>query len=148
MDIAYEQNVQEKKKSLRSGFTLIELVIVLTIIGVLSVVIVPNLFRYFKSSRFTKTETTLNTLRSAITSYYAAVGKYPTSLRDLIKKPADVPVKKWVAAFIESDEVPRDAWGNEFVYKLTPKGAHPYDLYSFGEAGPGGSAEDQVSVWG
>ncbi|MDR3646477.1 MAG: prepilin-type N-terminal cleavage/methylation domain-containing protein, partial [Candidatus Babeliales bacterium] len=92
-------------KSLRSGFTFIELIIALAILAVLSVVIIPGTFRYLKQSKITKTETTLGTLRTAISSYYASVGKYPTSLTDLIRKPADVPLKKWVDKFLDLDDV-------------------------------------------
>lgn len=134
-------------KSLRSGFTFIELIIALAILAVLSVVIIPGTFRYLKQSKVTKTETTLGTLRTAISSYYASVGKYPTSLTDLIRKPADVPLKKWVDKFLELDEVPQDAWSNDFVYKLNPKGAHPYELYSYGPNGQEASQEEVLSVW-
>lgn len=139
-------NVNETRH-LKSGFTFVELIIALAILAVLAVVIIPNTFRYLSESKIRKTETTLGTLRTAITSYYAAVGKYPTSLQDLIRKPADVPLKKWVAKFLELDEVPADAWGNEFVYKLTSKAAHPYELYSYGPNGPGAPAEEMISVW-
>ena len=136
-----------ENKNLRSGFTFIELIIALAILAVLSVVIIPGTFRYLKQSKITKTETTLSTLRTAINSYYASVGKYPTSLTDLIRKPADVPLKKWIDKFLDSDEVPQDAWGHDFVYKLTQKGPHPYELHSYGPNGEEATQEEILSVW-
>lgn len=136
------------KKNLRPGFTFIELIIALAILAVLSVVIIPGTFRYLKQSKITKTTATLNTFRTAITSYYASVGKYPNSLNDLLKKPADVPLKKWVAPFLDLEEVPQDAWGNDFVYRLNSKNPQrPYELYSYGPNGPEASQEEMLSVW-
>jgi general secretion pathway protein G len=147
MTIAQEHN-EKRDKSLKSGFTFIELVIALAILGVLAVVIGGNLFRFLRESKIRQTQTTLSTLKTSITAYYAAVGKYPTSLTDLVRKPADVPLTKWIEPFIDGQEVPKDAYNNEFVYKVTPKGAHPYELYSYGAEGPGSDAEGMISVWG
>lgn len=133
-------------KNARSGFTLIELIIAISILAILALVVGPYMFRYVQEARISRTEADLRTYKSAVDTYYAKIDKYPTKLEDLISKPADVPLKKWVAKFLDLDEIPKDAWGNEYVYKVNPKGsAHPYDLYSYGPDGETG--ESVISVW-
>lgn len=146
MTIVQEHN-EKRDKSLKPGFTFIELVVALSIMGVLALVLGGNLFRYFRESQVRQTQTSLSTLKTAITSYFTGVGKYPTSLNDLVRKPADVPMTKWIEPFLDSKEAPKDSWGNEFVYRVTPKSAHPYELYSYGKNGPGSDAEEVISVW-
>lgn len=135
-----------RTRNSKSGFTLIELIIVIAILGILVVTIGPGMFKYISSAKKRKTETTLATLKTAVDSYYADIGKYPTSLTDLVRKPADVPAKKW-DKFLNVDEVPTDSWGENFVYKVTPKAAHPFELYSYGPTGPGSAPDEWYSVW-
>ena len=144
MSIAISEN---RIRSSRSGFTLIELIIVIAILGILAVAIVPGMFRYISEARFRKTETTISTLKSAVDAYYASVGKYPTTLTDLIRKPADVPAKKWIDKYLDLDTIPTDSWNENYVYKPTPKGSHPYELYSYGPTGPGSAADEWISAW-
>jgi len=133
------------KPHLKSGFTFVELIIALAILAVLAVVIVPNLVRYLSQAKETKTEETINTLKLTINSYYADTNKYPGTLTDLIRKPADV--KKYRGPYLELSEVPNDGWDNTFVYKPTPRGAHPYELYSYGPKGPGSEPSEWISAW-
>lgn len=137
----------KKEKTLKQGFTFVELIIAIAILGVLALVVVPYTMRYLKESRIKSTETNIKTLQTAIDSYYASVGKFPSSLEDLVRKPADVPLSKWVDRFLKQTEVPKDAWGNDFVYNPPAKSGQSYELYSYGPNGPGSTEDEWIGTW-
>lgn len=136
-----------KLKNARTGFTFVELIIAIAILAILAVIVAPRLTRYLEDAKRNTTVTNLQTLKTAIDYYWSRVGKYPDSLLDLVRKPSNVPESKWGQPYLEKDEIPNDGWDNPFVYKITPKGAHPYDLYSYGKNGPGSPAEEWISAW-
>lgn len=137
-----------RDKHLRKGFTFLELVVVIAILGILAAIVGPGLLSFRSRAYVTQTDANLKSIKKAVDSYYFAVGKYPNKLEDLIRKPADVPLKKWMAPFLDSTDVPADAWNIPFVYKLNPKGdKRPYDLYSWGPNNEGSSPEEWIDVW-
>lgn len=126
-------------KQVRSGFTLIEILIAMAIVGMLIGIAGPALFNYLKSARLQTTKSNCRSISSAIDAYYLQIGKYPETLQDLVKQPADPEVaKNWPGAFLEVKgvkEVPKDAWDRPFVYRLTPGAEKEYELYSKGPEG-------------
>lgn len=130
--------------SMRSGFTLMELIIAITIMGIL-VVGGLGTMRYLERARVTKTETELNALKAVIQDYHAQAGQYPATLEDLVRRPAELSARKWTKSY---DELPRDGWGNEFYYRLTPGAKHPFELYSYGSQGEEADKSEWLSVWG
>jgi general secretion pathway protein G len=133
----------------QEGFSLLEIMIAVLIMGLLAAVGVPALWNFYQSTKRTGTETSLRAFKSAINLYNARVGNYPSSLRDLVRPPVDEKVRKrWTdggGPFLEK-EVEEDSWGNPFVYRLTPGLAHPYELYSKGKDGAD-TPESRISVW-
>jgi general secretion pathway protein G len=134
-------------KNLKQGFSLIELVIAIAILGILSAIVIPNFLSYLRNANISAAENTIKTLKQGINAFYSKSGEYPKSLEDLVKRPADVPAKKWGGPYIGGEEeepvVPQDPWNIDYVYKLNPKGAKPpYQLYSWGPNGEG-SPEDE-----
>jgi general secretion pathway protein G len=128
----------------KSGFSFIELVIALSIIAVLSLVIGPAAFRYFKEAQITTTKNNLKSIKSALQMYNMKIGTYPKTLDALVHKPADVPMNKWISSYLEDvEDVPKDSWGNDFILRLNPAGsAHPFELYSTGPEGG-----EKIDVW-
>lgn len=135
--------------TVQKGFTLMELMIAITVLAILSVVIIPNFFGYLDSAKKSTAKQHLNTLKSAITMYSAQIGTLPNSLRDLVKKPLDeAAAKKWqVGGYVEKQELPLDPWNNDYGYKLTPGGKHQYELWSYGPNGKGSPEKEWISVW-
>ncbi len=123
-------------RSARSGFTLIEMMIVLVILGLLAGIGIPAYMNYAKRAKLETTKANLKVLRDATDNYYLQIGKYPESLQDLVKKPSDPEAaSNWLGSFLRKKEVPKDAWKRPFVYQLTPGAEEPYELYSKGEDG-------------
>ena len=141
-------------KNSRSGFTLIELMIVIMIIGILGGILVPAVNNALKKAKAGTAKTLLMKFKSGIAEYRGDTNQYPTTLKDLLKRPKsgdEKVTKKWNGpyGFEEgTEDVPEDPWGERFVYKVTPQPAkHPYELYSHGPNGKGSPKEERIDVW-
>lgn len=136
------------KSSLRSGFSLMELMIYIAIVGIMLAVVGPNVVNYFSKAKSSTTEQTLKSLKQAIELYNAHTSQYPESLRDLVRQPMDEKVaRKWQGPYIEvkNDELPEDGWGREFIYRVgEPGSGRSYDLYSLGANGEGSSEAEWI----
>lgn len=135
------------KRSLKEGFTLIELVVVILIMGILMATVGPAAYRWLVTGKENSAKTSLNALAQAIDAFHAEIGSYPKELKDLVEKPSGSLGKNWTTPYLQKGKLPEDPWNNEFQYKLTPGAEHPYELYSFGENGPDAPAEEHIDVW-
>lgn len=141
-------------KNNRSGFTMIELMIVIVIIGLLSGVLAPAINNALKKARKGTAKTTVMNIKNGITRYQAELAKYPQTLKDLIKRPKsgdERVTKKWDGPYYGEEgieEMPEDPWGAKFQYKVAQPGSkRPYELYSYGPNGKGAPKEEWISVW-
>lgn len=135
-------------KTIRAGFSLLELMIYIAIVGILLAVAVPNFFSYIEKARKSTTESNLRMLESAIIMYQLHTGQLPQRLSDLVKKPSDERVaQKWEGPYLKGKEIPLDGWSNRFEYKQTPQGEHKYELYSHGPNGKGSPESERINVW-
>ena len=137
-----------EKRYARPGFTLMEILIAVMILGLLGALVGPALNNIYKSQQKRACESSLLGLKKAIQIYKDRVLKLPTTLKDLIKKPKDEQAaKRWEGPYVEGDEIPMDPWGESFKYKLTPGTKHPYELFSYGPEGKGSPKEEHIDVW-
>ena len=123
-----------------SGFTLLEMLVVLLIIGLLAGLIGPQLMGRVDISRQTAAETQSRMLKSALDTMRLDIGRYPTKeegLEMLTKAPADERIaRKWRGPYL-SEELPADPWGTPYEYQ--PINSNTVALYSLGADGqPGG----------
>jgi len=132
----------------RKGFTLIELMVVIVILGILAGLIVPRIMGRPEEARRTKARIQLESLETALKLYKLDNGAYPTTeqgLQALVEPPTvgELP-KNWrEGGYLEKGKIPKDPWGNEYVY-LSPGVSMEYDLISYGADGePGGEGKNK-----
>ena len=131
----------------KSGFSLIEMVIAITIMLIIAAVAVPSFFSYIAKGKKTSTISTLRTLETAVATFNADTGSYPMSLSELVNRPTDEKVAKhWEGPYLQK-EVTVDGYKNELVYRITKGGKHPYELYSWGANGEGSPESEWINVW-
>ena len=130
------------------GFTLLELLVVMVIIGLLAGYVGPKFFGQIGKSEVKATKAQIDALQKSLDQYRVDVGHYPSTeqgLQALVVKPGDEP--KWAGPYL-SKALPKDPWGHDYQYKQP--GEHgEYDLLSFGKDGrPGGEGEDaDLTSW-
>ncbi len=142
-----------RQKSLNPGFSIVELVFYMLIVGLLATAVVTGITSAMKSAKKSTTESSLRAISQAIDVYYSSVqpNRYPEVLEDLIIAPEGV--RGWDGEYIKPLEVDGekrmrpDGWKQEFQYERTPGGPHPYELYSWGAAGEDGPQEEWISAW-
>lgn len=131
------------------GFTLLELLVVIVIIGLLAGLVAPRFFDQVSKSNTKIARAQIDSLEKALDQYRLDVGAYPTTeqgLAALNAKPQSL--EKWAGPYLKK-AVPPDPWGNRYLYK-SPGDHGDYDLSSLGSDGqPGGSGEaGDVTSWG
>lgn len=123
------------------GFTLLEIMVVVIIIGLLAAVIVPTVMNRVDDAKVAKAKEDIRSLETALTMYYLDNSKYPTNdqgLAALVVQPTDPTIKNWKAGgYI--DRISKDPWGNPYQFVFPGTHGKAYDLCSLGADGqPGG----------
>ena len=139
------------RHSLRAqqGFTLIEIMVVVIILGILAAIVAPNVIGRIGDAQVYAAHQDLRGIESALKLYRMDNFSYPTTeqgLEALITKPADPNVRNWKGSYLERQ--PKDPWGNGYLY-LNPGNNGEIDIYTLGRDGrPGGDGEDaDIGNW-
>lgn len=132
------------------GFTLIEIMVVVVIIGILIGLVAPNIVGNVDEARVTAAKADISTLVDALERYYMDNSLYPTTdqgLDALVEKPSATPEpKNWRAqGYIKRKKMLQDPWGNDYRY-ISPGASGPYDLYSLGSDGQEGGEGVQTDI--
>jgi general secretion pathway protein G len=131
----------------RSGFTLLELVVVIIVLGLLAGIVAPQIIGRLSEAKSTTARTQIELLSVALDGYRLDNGSYPTTdqgLAALRAKPTRSPVpSNWRGPYLRKD-VPLDPWGRAYLYRAPgERNAGAFDLESLGRDGkPGGAGED------
>lgn len=148
---AFLETLKDNKK-FSPGFTLIELMVVLVILGILAVTVGPRILGRPDEAKQLKARMTIEALETALKLYKLDVGTYPTTeqgLEALVAKPETGNSNEWrEGGYLEKGQVPRDPWKNEFVY-LSPGVHNDFDIVSYGADGaPGGEGVNaDIKSW-
>ena len=140
----------KRRKRIRNGFTMVELMAMLIIIGLLDTLVVTKVSSQVDKARITTTKANVKMLASAVRQFRMDTGQYPSEdmgLIDLIEQPMDLPEGRWqTGGYLETTELPIDGWGNEFVFQLYPESGKEFVIISFGPDGEEGTEDDLYST--
>ena len=127
-----------------AGFTLLELLVVLVIIGLISGLVGPQVMKLLGKAKSDVAKVQMDNITSSLNLFNLDVGRYPTNnegLSALIKKPNDM--AQWSGPYLTNDVIPNDPWNRPYVYIQPGTNGKPYQLKSLGADGAiGGQAED------
>ncbi len=135
------------KDGYKDGYTLIEMLVVLTIISMIVGLVGPRVLSYLGQSRVKTAKLQIESLSSALDLFYMDAGRYPTGaegLDALSKRPADV--ENWNGPYLKGTRVPVDPWGHAYHYRTLSDHLPPYEITSFGADGREGSADNISNV--
>lgn len=119
-----------QRKLGQSGFTLIEILIVVIIIGLIASLVAPNLMGRYERSKEEIAKAQVEMLSSGVMSFRLDMNRYPANFEELVQSKDP----RWRGPYLSKQTIPKDPWGRDYVYKV-PGDHGPFDIYSLGESG-------------
>ena len=140
-----EQDASAKLRRQR-GFTLLEILVVLAIIGLIAAIAAPQVFRSLGGAKSDSARVQIEALSTSVDLYRLEVGKLPEDLEALIRKPSGI--ERWNGPYLRKNAVPKDPWGVDYHYRAPGEHAD-FDLYTLGaDNAEGGEGENRdVTNW-
>src|SRR5258707_13551897 len=132
--------IKQTNISPRNAFTLVELLLVLVILGILAAIVIPKFSGRTEQAKEQEAVTQISTFKTALDAFEVDNGYYPkgrNGLADLIQAPRDA--QNWRGPYMQSDTVPKDPWGNDYIYENP--GRHNPSSYDLSSAGAPGAAK-------
>jgi general secretion pathway protein G len=130
----------------QSGFTLVEMLVVITIIGLIVGLVGPRVLNYLSESKVKTARIQIESFSAALDLFYLDNARYPSSsegLAALVQRPAVA--SAWNGPYIKSGTVPADPWGHPYVYRAPAEHA-PYEIVSLGSSGQAGGAGTAAEI--
>lgn len=125
------------------GFTLVEMLLVITIIGILAALVIPKMMGRSEQARQAAVRADISAIKTSLDSFEVDSGFYPNNLTDLTQQPRDS--KNWRGPYL--DKIPQDPWGSPYVYAYPGKqNANSFDISSPGLDGKSGT-DDDIGNW-
>jgi general secretion pathway protein G len=133
-----------------AGFTLIEMMVVMVIIGLLMALVGPRFIRQEEKAKLKAARAQVELLGTALDTFRLDVGRYPTAqegLAALQQRPFGL--DRWDGPYLKKGTVPKDPWDRPYYYRSPGEGGRPYDLLSYGADGaPGGDGDNRdINSW-
>jgi len=126
--------MRRNKRACRPGFTLIEILIVVIIVGLLASLVGPQLFKKVGASKQKTALAQMSMIETALKTYRLDIGRYPTTeegLKSLVSRPEGL--RSWDGPYLEKD-LPVDPWGNPYIYRCPGENSE-YEIISYGADG-------------
>lgn len=133
-------------RNTQRGFTLLEMLVVLTILALMAAVVAPRVLKSLGGARSDTAAAQIAALSTGIDLYQLETGAVPPNLQALVEKPQGV--ARWNGPYLKKRNIPKDPWGREYRYQAPGKNGD-YDLYTLGADGtPGGTNDDRdINNW-
>ena len=128
------------------GFTLIEILVVITIIGLIMGLVGPRVLNYLSESKVKAAKIQIESFAGALDLYYLDLGRYPTTaqgLTALAQRPGGA--SAWNGPYLKNGAVPKDPWGHPYVYR-SPGEHGAYDIVSYGSSGQEGGIGSAAAI--
>ena len=140
---------RNSRRARDAGFTFIEIMVVVSIIGLLMALVGPRFIRQQEKAEVKAAAAQIELLGTALDTFRLDVGRYPTTqegLGALVQRPFGL--ERWDGPYLKKG-VPADPWGHPYFYRGPGEGGRPYDVYSLGADGaPGGDGNNRdVTSW-
>ena len=140
---------REKKRKAQAGFTLVEIMVVVVIIGMLASLVGVSVIRYLEKAKRGAAAAQIKNFTTALDTYYMDNSNYPTTeqgLEALVSMPSSSPAPRNYPRDGYLPQIPPDPWGNEYIYYSPGSGGGPYSIESYGADGLEGGEEDNADV--
>lgn len=134
----------------QAGFTLVEMLVVLAIIGLLVSLVAPRVFNQLAEAKVRTAHIQIEGFKNSLDLFFLDAGRYPTTaegLGALTTHPTSV--ANWNGPYIKGSAVPRDPWNNPYLYRSPGMNGRPYDIVSAGPGGKEGHFDNanQIASW-
>ena len=132
----------------KNGFTFIELMVVIIIIGMLAMIVMPSFLKRVDEAKITAAKVQIKSFESGLKLFYLDNGFYPSTeqgLKALVEKPTSgrIPNKWREGGYLDKPVIPKDPWGNDYVYLSPGRHGEEYEIISYGRDGKeGGEGPD------
>jgi general secretion pathway protein G len=137
---------RRRSRNAEAGFTLVEMLVVITIIGLIMGLIGPRVLNYLSESKVKAAKIQLQSFASALDLFYLDAGRYPSSAEGLVALVRRTPgVAAWNGPYLKGGTVPNDPWNNTYVYR-SPGERGPYDIVSYGSDGQEGGTGTAADI--
>jgi general secretion pathway protein G len=136
----------ERSAGGEAGFTLVEMLVVITIIGLIMGLVGPRVLNYLSESKVKAAKIQMQSFSSALDLFNLDTGRYPASgegLGALIQSPGTIPA--WNGPYLKGGLLPNDPWGKPYVYR-SPGEHGPYDIVSYGSDGQEGGTGTAADI--
>jgi general secretion pathway protein G len=142
------KHASDRRKDER-GFTLLELLVVLAVLGLLIGLVAPAALRQLGSAKTKIAAQSIERIAGVLDMYKLDVGTYPTTdqgLQALITRPSGV--NRWSGPYLKGEKLPEDPWGKPYVYRSpSQRPGHEYDLYTLGPTGQAGGTGENAPIY-
>jgi general secretion pathway protein G len=130
----------------RRGFTLVEMMVVIVIIGILAAVVAGRIMVSGDKAKAEASKAQIENVSQALDLFKLDLNKYPSRLEDLVSMPPDVDSKKWPpGGYLK--KFPKDGWDKDFIYRVPGTKGQPYDVISLGADGREGGEGYDSDIW-
>jgi general secretion pathway protein G len=139
------QRSPRRRRRREGGFTLVEILVVITIIGLIMALVGPRVLNYLSESKAKAAKIQIESFASALDLYYLDLGRYPTTNEGLGALTQGNNAPGWNGPYLRGGVVPNDPWGHSYVYR-SPGQRAPYEIVSLGSDGQEGGSGTAADI--